>query len=90
MAEKPEEIKARFITQSCNAAGIFLMSFFVNGIETPLIVDDYLPTRNARCCFTRSKEEELWVSLLEKGWAKLHGTYARTEGGQSAQAAYHV
>ena len=66
------------------------MSFFVNGIETPVIVDDYLPTRYDSCCFTRSKDEELWCSLLEKGWAKLHGSYARTEGGQSAQASYHV
>jgi hypothetical protein len=81
MAEDPDHIKSRFITKEVNSAGIYLMTFFINGIESPVIVDDYLPIRHNKPCFTRSKDEELWCSLLEKGWAKLHGTYARVEGG---------
>lgn len=30
------------------------------------------------------------MSILEKAWAKLHGTYARTEGGLPCFAANHV
>ena len=30
------------------------------------------------------------MSLVEKGWAKLHGTYARIESGLSCFAAIHL
>jgi hypothetical protein len=40
-----EEIKALFVTKSINAAGIYLVVFYVNGVRTPVIVDDNIPTR---------------------------------------------
>jgi calpain-15 len=33
--------------------------------------------------FTRSPEHEMWVLLIEKAWAKLHGSYQRIEGGKA-------
>ena len=79
-----------------NKAGIYLLRFYVNGIETPVIVDDYFPimkdwhhpTIAFGCC--KSDEEEMWTSLVEKGWAKLHGTYARIESGHPSFAAMHL
>lgn len=44
LAEVPERITDRFITKVKNDAGIYAMTFFVNGVETPVIVDDFLPT----------------------------------------------
>ena len=32
-----------FITQKINKAGIYLLSFYLNGIEYPVIVDDFIP-----------------------------------------------
>ena len=89
MAENPARVKARFYTKKVNSAGIYLISLFVNGYETPVIIDDHLPVRNNRPCFARSREGELWVILLEKAWAKLHGSYARTESGFPSFAAIH-
>jgi hypothetical protein len=43
LAEKPERIKALFYNQEFNAAGCYLVYFYVNGIKTPVIVDDYFP-----------------------------------------------
>ena len=61
-----------------------MIKFFVNGIETPVIIDDYLPVYHGtnQLVFARSDNKaELWVSLLEKAWAKLHGSYAAISGG---------
>jgi hypothetical protein len=71
MAENPERIEARFHTRKANGAGIYLMTFFVNGKEFPVWVDDYLPCRHNRPTFSSSRDGELWGILLEKGWAKL-------------------
>ena len=46
MAQNPELIKARFETKTCNAAGIYLLNFYVNGCETLVLIDDYLPVSN--------------------------------------------
>lgn len=90
MAEEPSNIKMRFDTIEVNKAGIYLMTFFVNGILTPVIVDDWIPTKRNQPVFAGTKEQELWPILLEKGWAKLHGTYARTEGGLPSFACMHL
>ena len=66
------------------------MNFWVNGIETPVIVDEYIPVKGNTPCFSSTKDEELWVFLLEKAWAKLHGTYCRTEGGTPSFASTHL
>ena len=73
MAEYETRVKARFYTQKVNKAGIYLMSFFVNGVEKPVIVDDWFPVNHhtKKPVFSSSKDEELWVMLMEKAWAKL-------------------
>ena len=83
MAVNPERVKERFYTKEENKAGIYLMSFIVNGKETPVYVDNYFPygCYGPVCNFFNDKN--LWVRLLEKGWAKLNGTYARLIGGRT-------
>jgi len=90
MAEIPERIKSMFITKEINKSGIYLMTFWINGIETPVIVDDYFPCKNNQPCFSSSDTQEIWAMLLEKAWAKLYGTYARTEGGTPSFASVHL
>ena len=80
-----------FVTQEINAAGIYLMRFYLNGKLTPVVVDDYLPVKeDGTPAFATSRDGELWVSLLEKAWAKLHGSYALIEGGLPSFAASHL
>ena len=92
MAEFPDRIKAMIETEEINTAGIYLLKFWVNGLETSVIVDDYLPVHKgtSKLAFSYSKQDEVWVSLLEKGWAKLHGSYAATSGGLPNFAASHL
>ena len=57
-----------------------------------VVVDDFLPVINGttQLAFARSNKNELWVSLLEKGWAKLHKSYNATSGGIPDFAANHL
>lgn len=78
-----EDIANLFVTKKINAAGCYMVRFFINGVETFITVDDYLPCSKPSClpAFATSKKSEFWVSILEKAWAKLHGSYAAVAGG---------
>lgn len=54
------------------------------------MIDDYLPCKYGKPVFARGVDEEVWTCLLEKAWAKLHGNYAKTEGGLPIMASQHI
>lgn len=90
LSEFPKLIAARFYTRETNKAGIYLMSFYVNGVEYPVVVDDWMPIVNGDSVFAKTVGGELWVFLMEKAWAKLQGSYARTESGRPFIALPHI
>ena len=44
-------------------------------------MDDYFPCYNGEPAFSKANGDEMWVLILEKVWAKLHGSYERIEAG---------
>jgi len=70
--------------------GIYAMRFWKNGKERIIVVDDQFPVLGGaqfRAAFGRSSDkQEMWVSLLEKGYAKLHGSYEAIVGGYVDEA----
>lgn len=79
-----------------NPYGIYMVNLFKGGKEVPVIIDDFLPlwdgageseqgrTKNASSpCFVRSRDiREIWPSLVEKAYAKLHNSYQIIEAGK--------
>ena len=46
-----------------------------------VVIDDFIPCAKKAPVFSSANGNELWVILLEKAWAKLHGSYERIIGG---------
>ncbi|KAK9692429.1 hypothetical protein RND81_09G263800 [Saponaria officinalis] len=76
-------IKEVIITPDYNEEGIYTIRFCIQGEWVPVIVDDWLPCEapGKPAFATSRKGNELWVSVLEKAYAKLHGSYEALEGG---------
>lgn len=44
-------------------------------------LDEFVPCVFGEPAFSKSNENELWVILLEKAWAKMYGSYKQIEAG---------
>lgn len=76
LAENPSLVKRLFITKEYNEEGIYRLKICKNGEWITVTVDDYIPCYyQAGPMFARSNGDELWVLLLEKAYAKVHGNY---------------
>lgn len=71
------------LTSAENVYGAYRVSVCKNGWWTSVVVDSYLPVIGSLPKYTRSTPEvcEMWVSYVEKAYAKLHGSYARIVSG---------
>ncbi|XP_034558452.1 calpain-10 [Notolabrus celidotus] len=67
--------------------GSFQFCFWQQGHWTNVKIDDLLPCINSTLCFSRCHSPSaFWVALLEKAYAKLHGSYERLWAGQVSEA----
>ena len=83
-----------------NSAGCYCIRLFLDGRWRVVVVDDRLPitpkprrehlafgSRLAFCrCADAMGKQQLWASLVEKAYAKSHGSYQAISGGHVAEA----
>lgn len=87
LAENPKLVERLFIKPDCNPMGFYKIRICKNGEWNVVTIDDYFPCYvNGGPIFTFGEGNELWVMLLEKAYAKLHGSYYSLTSGNVIEA----
>ena len=88
LVQYPNLIYQIFKTKEINKEGYFELIFFIDGKFQIVIVDDYLPVniKTKKICFTKPNNNEIWICILEKAWAKINGGYSNIIKGWMHQA----
>ena len=92
LAEWPERVYSMFgvdgNVQYGNEVGGYVVNHTKHGIWKRTVVDDFLVVRGVSPMFARNRRNaaELWVPILEKAWAKVHGGYKSLQTGKPANA----
>jgi len=89
IAEFPHLVKRLFLkeSQTVSSSGVYKLRLCKNGQWQTVTVDDYFPCwPGGGPAYSRSHGNELWVLLLEKAYAKLHGSYGAIKMGWAYEA----
>lgn len=72
-----------FLTTEINKYGIYCFLLFYDGEWNNIIIDDKFAfsKNNNEFLFSKCSENELWLSLLEKAYAKNYGSYFNLKNG---------
>jgi hypothetical protein len=83
-----DQLKKMILTSDHGPWGAYAVQFYVHGKPQTVVVDSAFPVdEKKRPAFARSTiAEELWVSIIEKAYAKLYSSYEAIESGFVDQA----
>lgn len=87
IAEFDYRIKNIIVENDVTKNGQYQIRLYLNGVPKLVVVDDYLPCimhkNKPKLAFTNchGNDNEIWVSLIEKAWAKVNQSYAMTIAG---------
>ena len=87
---RPDLICQLFVTQRLNAYGLYCVRINVDGEWRAITIDDRFPCTNGQPVFTSSLQQEIWVMLLEKAWAKIFRGYNNIESGEPRYLNIHL
>ncbi|CDW72805.1 calpain family cysteine protease containing protein [Stylonychia lemnae] len=86
LAEHPQLLEKLFVNKTYNEEGVYRVRICKNGEWQSVTIDDYFPCFiNGGPIFSTTSENELWVLILEKAYAKVHGSYLALRGGYAIE-----
>jgi len=94
LAQHPSMVKALFHTDQSSAPdGRHCLRVWQQGQRVDVVVDDRIPcdAASSRPIFARCRRPSgFWVQIVEKAFAKLHGSYESLSGGSTAEALHDL
>lgn len=92
IAKNKEIVETLFSEPRNNEKYAACVTFNFMGKRTPVIVDTTVPVKSGKAIFAHPAEQEtpLWFCLVEKAFAKYHGSYSSIVGGMSHVAFYRL
>lgn len=92
IAEHSDRIKKLFLSRNVNDFGVYCVALCLNGMWEEVIIDDQFPVQpySLRPAFNSTKNDDIWVMLLEKAWAKVYGGYLNIDGGLAREALHDL
>lgn len=92
LMKNPKRLKKLFVKRSKSLPGCYCVALCINGIWEEITIDDFFPIFpfSKKPIFSSSKFQEIWLMILEKSWAKVHGGYLNTETGDSTEALHSL
>ncbi len=89
IAEFPIFVENIFLQTTASEYGVYQLRLCKNGNWIVVTLDDYFPCfPEGGPIYSRANKNELWVLLLEKAFAKVHGSYNAIRSGWPFEAMY--
>ncbi|CDW85682.1 calpain-like protein [Stylonychia lemnae] len=77
--QSPNLVKSLFLNKNSESS-LYQFRFYLNGEPKTVSIDDYVPYHQDQMIgiYMKNKNTFPWISLLEKAWAKVCGSYEKS------------